>query len=116
MKFLTYADRSVLIGNEAADILIEYSALLAETGHADSVALNALGPDGDDIVASFVLGSGTNLMAESTSSRLPEPDNSIGVHNMKDKIDELSSPHYIKPDSEALEETSSFDAFPDSNL
>jgi hypothetical protein len=116
MKFLTYADRSVLIGNEAADTLIEYSAVLADTGHADSVELNALGTDGDDIVASFVLGTGTNLMAESTSSRLPEPDNAIGVHHMKDKIDELSSPHYIKPDTESLGETTAFDSFPGPTL
>jgi hypothetical protein len=112
MKFLTYADRSVLIGNEAADTLIEYSARLAEHGHADSVALNAIGTDGDDIVASFVLGSGTNLMAESTSSKLPEPDNADGLGYMKEKLEEMSSTHTVKPDAEAAGDTKAFDNFP----
>ena len=112
MKFLTYADRSVLIGNEAADTLIEYSALLADNGRADSVALNAIGPDGDDIVASFVLGSGTNLMAESTSSQLPEPDNTDGLSYMKEKLDDLSSSHNVKPDVDAVGDIKAFDNFP----
>jgi hypothetical protein len=112
MKFLTYADRSVLIGNEAADTLIEYSAVLAEHGHADSVALNAIGADGDDIVASFVLGSGTNLMAESTSSKLPEPNNADGISYMKERLVDMSSTHPVQPDAEAIGDTKAFDTFP----
>jgi hypothetical protein len=112
MKFLTYADRSVLIGDEAADILIEYSAVLAENGHADSVALNAIGGDGDDIVASFVLGSGTNLMAESTSSKLPEPNNTDGISYMKERLVDMSSTHPVQPDAEAISDTKAFDTFP----
>ncbi len=100
MKHLTYADKSVLVGDEAADAIIQFSALLAEKGHADAVTLNAIGSDGDAVVASFVLGSGTNLMAETTTSSLPEPDNSEGVVYMKDKIDLLTSPPQIRPNAD----------------
>ena len=101
MKFLTYADRSVLTGDEAADTLIRYSAVLAETGHADSVTINALNQDGDDIVASFVLGSGTNVMAATTSSKLPEPLNDEGVAYMQGRLDVLTGPHNVEPDPDA---------------
>jgi hypothetical protein len=109
MKYLTYADRSVLIGDDAADLLVRYSAVLAETGHADSVALNVLSQDGDDIVASFVLGTGTNLMTASTSSKLPEPVNEDAVNYMKGKLDDLTSPHNIQPDHEASTTDDTFD-------
>ena len=113
MRLLTYADRSILIGDEAADTLLEFSALLAETGHADSVALNAIGSEGDDIVASFVLGSGTNLMAESTSSKLPEPGNDEGLEYMNNKLALLKSRPVIQPgDDEALPSAGELDGLP----
>jgi hypothetical protein len=109
MKYLTYADRSVLIGDDAADLLIRYSAVLAETGHADSVALSVLNQDGDNIVASFVLGSGTNVMTASTSSTLPEPANEDGINYIKGKLDDLTSSHNIQPDHEASTDDDTFD-------
>jgi len=109
MKHLTYADQSVLIGDEAADILIRFSALLAEKGHADAVSLNVLGNEGDAIVASFVLGSGTNLMAASTNSTIPEPDNTEGIDYMNAKIRLLTSSHTAEPSSEAWPAAEEFD-------
>jgi hypothetical protein len=97
MKHLTYADRSVLTGDEAADVLVEFSAVLAETGHADSVTLNALGDDGNAIVAKFVLGSGTNLMSASTTSQLPEPENGDAIAYMKEQIALLTLPTEAVP-------------------
>jgi hypothetical protein len=112
MKLLTYADRSVLIGDEAADTLIHYSALLADSGHADSVVLNALDADGDEIVASFVLGSGTNLMSATATSKLPEPSNVEGLNYLKQKIEALTSTHNIEPDPEAKSTGSIFGGLP----
>ena len=99
MKHLTYADQSVLIGDQAADTLIRFSAVLAEKGHADAVSLNAIGNEGDSIVASFVLGSGTNLMSATTNSTIPEPDNGEGVEAMEQKMQILLSPPPAQPDS-----------------
>jgi hypothetical protein len=109
MKHLTYADQSVLIGDEAADILIRFSALLAEKGHADAVSLNVIGNEGDSIVASFVLGSGTNLMAASTNSAIPEPDNTDGINYMNDKIVLLTSSNTAEPSAETWPVAEEFD-------
>jgi len=115
MKYLTYADQSVLIGDEAADTLLKFSALLAEKGHADAVSLNAIGSDGDAMVTSFVLGSGTNLMSASTTSTLPEPDNHDGIAYMNEKIALLVSPPTAQPSAEPSEEWDAAGSF-DSNL
>jgi len=109
MKHLTYADQSVLIGDEAADVLIRFSALLAEKGHADAVSLNAIGNEGDAIVASFVLGSGTNLMSATTNSTIPEPDNSEGIEFMTRKIELLISPPQASPNSDDWPAAEEFD-------
>jgi hypothetical protein len=110
MKHLTYADQSVLIGDEAADVLIRFSAWLAEKGHADAVSLNVLGNEGDEIVASFVLGTGTNLMAASTNSTIPEPDNREGIAYMNEKIELLTSSPTAEPSDEAWPAAEEFGA------
>jgi len=113
MKLLTYADRTVLIGDDAADTLLEFSAMLAETGHADSVVLNAIDSDGSDVVASFLLGSGTNLMAQSTSSTLPEPANDEGIAYMRGKLADLETPPSPQTnDTEVLPSTDELDGLP----
>jgi hypothetical protein len=110
MKHLTYADQSVLIGDKAADTLIRFSALLAEKGHADAVSLNAIGNEGAPIVASFVLGSGTNLMSATTSSTIPEPENDEGIEAMEQKIRLLLSPPLAEPESDEWPAAEEFDS------
>jgi len=110
MKHLTYADQSVLIGDEAADVLIRFSALLAEKGHADAISLNVLGEDGDATEASFVIGSGTNLMTASTNSTIPEPDNEKGLAVMHEKIERLLSPRIAEPSNDTWPAAEEFDS------
>ena len=40
MKHLTFADKSLLIGDDAADALLEYAAILAGQAKADNVTVN----------------------------------------------------------------------------
>jgi len=75
MKHLTYADKSLLIGDETAELLLEYAAALA-TGHAaDTVTVNAIGSDGDNVDATPLPGQGAPVMAETSTTNVPEPDN-----------------------------------------
>jgi hypothetical protein len=97
MKHLTYADQSVLVGDEAADTLVRFAARLSDTSHADTVIMNAIDSGGDFIVASFVLGAGVNLMAQTTSSPLEEPDNREAVEYMNARMDQLDSPATAQP-------------------
>jgi hypothetical protein len=82
MKHVTAVEKSLLIGDGAADTLAEYAAHLARLGSGDTVQLNALGSDGDEVVATFLLNSGTALMVETTASALPEPDNADAIAYM----------------------------------
>ncbi|MDQ4138149.1 MAG: hypothetical protein M3116_04805, partial [Actinomycetota bacterium] len=77
---------SLLVGDDAADALVEYAALVAQLGSGDSVQLNGIGVDGEKVTASFLLNSGTVLMAESTSSELPEPDNLEATAYMRKQL------------------------------
>lgn len=86
---MTYADKSLLLGDETADALIRYAAALTRNGTADSVEVNAVSSDGDDVVATFLLGPGAPLMAETARSSLPEPENAEATQRMVDRIAEL---------------------------
>lgn len=80
MKHVTYSDKALLMDDEAADLLLEYAVELAKRGDADVVTIRALSSDGNEVAASFVLDSGTVLMAETanTSAQPPKDPNAVG--------------------------------------
>nr|WP_201469924.1 hypothetical protein [Microbacterium hydrocarbonoxydans] len=86
MKHVKYAEKSVLVGNDAADTLMDYARMLAAEGNADTVTLQVVSPDGNVVDASFLLTPSTELMVESTNSPLEEPDNAVTVHEMRERI------------------------------
>ncbi|MCU1440995.1 MAG: hypothetical protein JWP85_1992 [Rhodoglobus sp.] len=97
MKQVTYAQKSLLVGDEAADVLLEYAAVVARTGEADTVNVMALGAEGNDVVATVLLGTGTVLMAETTNTTVAEPDNTAIVAYMRERIAALSTPPPARP-------------------
>jgi hypothetical protein len=105
MKHITFSDKSLLVGDEAADLLLEYGAALMRQSSGDTVELHSISSDGDEVVASFLLGSGAPLMAETTTSQLPEPDNAEAVGYMRDRIRELDSPREALPFDDAPDDT-----------
>jgi hypothetical protein len=91
MKHLTYADKSLLVGDVIADLLLEYAALLASNDIADTVDVSAIGSDGDEVTATFLLGQGAPLMSETTHSGIPEPDNQKSEVYVREQIERLAS-------------------------
>jgi hypothetical protein len=86
MKHVTIAEKSFLVGDDVADLLIRYAALLGKVNSADSVSVRSIGADGEVVEAMYLLNSGVVMMAEGTSSTLPEPDNRDAVTYMEDQI------------------------------
>lgn len=99
MKHITFGEKSLLLGDEAADTLLEYAAALAAHTTGDLVTLNAISSDGDDVEASFLLGPGTTMMSETASAKFPEPDNSQAVSTMREKLGLLTGTHNVHPDA-----------------
>jgi hypothetical protein len=97
MKHITYAEKSILVGDEAADVLLEYAAALTTAGRGDKVDIAAHSADGDEIIASLVLGDGVSVMAETTTSTAPEPDNARAVSYMREQMAELSATRRAVP-------------------
>jgi len=97
MKHITFADKSLLAGDELADVLVDYAATLADNNRADSVTFSAIGADGDEVEATYLLNSGTNLVIETSNTTLPEPENSAVVHYMQQRIDALRYPKTVQP-------------------
>jgi alpha-beta hydrolase superfamily lysophospholipase len=97
MKHIMYAEKTLLIGDETADLAIEYAAVLANHGKADTVTLNAFDADGDTVKATLLLNSGTNIVAATSHNSLEEPDNAEAVAYIREKMLALSSPRFAKP-------------------
>jgi hypothetical protein len=92
MKHVSYADKSLFMGDDAADTLLEYARLVADNERADTVTLSSISTDGNTVEASFLLDASTVLMVESTNSDVEAPDNTEAVQDIKDRIDAITRP------------------------
>lgn len=100
MKHVTFGEKSLLMGDDAADTLLEYARLVADNDRADTVTLHAVSPDGNTVEASFLLDTSTILMVESTNSNMEPPDNSEMLADLRDRIDAVTRPVVAKEDSD----------------
>ncbi|MCU1550577.1 MAG: hypothetical protein JWR36_1137 [Glaciihabitans sp.] len=92
MKHLTFADKSILLGDQTADLIMEYAALLAQRHTADTVTVHAIGADGNDVEATLLLDQGAPLMIETATTTVQEPDNVSTEQYMSDRMQMMSSP------------------------
>jgi hypothetical protein len=99
MKHVMFAEKSLLMGDEVADCLLEYARLLAENSAADNVTIRAISPDGNTIDAALLLNASSVMMAESTNSTVEPPSNDEAVKYMQDRIDRLLHPPSVMPES-----------------
>ncbi len=97
MKHVTYAEKSLLMDDEIADLLATYAAALADRGRADTVTVKGLSDDGNEVEATFVLDAGTNLMIETTNSKVPGPEDAEGLRQLKEKIAALEASEAAHP-------------------
>lgn len=104
MKQVKFAEKSLLMGDDAADSLIEYGRALAETGQADSVTLRAIGADGNTVDATLLLSASSILMVESTNSAVDPPENDEVVRYLRERTDALMRPPALKPEQRDAEE------------
>jgi hypothetical protein len=102
MKHITFSDKSLLVDDEAADLLLEYAALLASRASADTVDLVGIEPNGNEVTATFLLDTGAPLMAESTNATMTPPENSEAIRYMRERIMLLSSPPAVRPEDESM--------------
>jgi hypothetical protein len=104
MKHLTIADKSVLLGDEAADLLALYAAALVDAHRADTVELRAIhdaeGGAPEETVLTAVLDSGTPLVIETVRSDLDEPDNAQLVQYVFERLGRIQRQRY--PEAEAV--------------
>lgn len=83
MKELIFAGRPVLVGDAAADAVVDYTAVLMRASSADTVELRALDQNGRSIEVYYVLGSAAPVMAQTVDTSHAEPDNAEAVRYMR---------------------------------
>ncbi|MCU1404421.1 MAG: hypothetical protein JWQ43_724 [Glaciihabitans sp.] len=94
MKHVTFAEKSLIMGDEVTELLLRYTVLLSKNGSADTVEVAAVGADGGEVMATLVLDMGSALMAESVVTSQPEPDNTVAIAYVRSRIDAFDRPQY----------------------
>ncbi|MDN4613227.1 hypothetical protein P5G50_02075 [Leifsonia sp. F6_8S_P_1B] len=97
MKHVTYSDKSLLVGDEVADLLMEYATQLGRMSQTDTVTLRAIGADGNEVSASFLLNPSTILMVESASTTATEPENDLAEQYLQSRINGLRQSFEVPP-------------------
>lgn len=97
MKLLTFGDNDLLTGDEVADLVIEYSVVLARASDADAVDIEAYDRAGMPVTAKLLLGEGTPVMAATSAAERPEPDNDAVVAYMRHQMELREHPPDVLP-------------------
>lgn len=79
MQHITFGGKSLLVGDAIAEALLQYAAVLTGESRADTVRVTAIDEGGDEVTATFLLGPGATMMAETAHTKLPEPDNQAAL-------------------------------------
>jgi hypothetical protein len=112
MKHVTFGEKTVLVGDAAADALIEYGAAVARTGSADVVRLRVVSASGEDAVATFLLDSGTSIVTETVSIDAAEPENRETVDRIRERLERLAhedSPSNVEVAGETIPRLDDFE-------
>jgi hypothetical protein len=102
VKHLTYSNKSMMVGDAAADLLVEYAAALAHNRDGDTVSLHVVNADGNEAEAKFLLDTGAPLMVETVNSSLPEPDNAEAEEYMRRQLISRAKPSPAAPDDQSM--------------
>ncbi|CAN5188968.1 hypothetical protein BH11ACT3_BH11ACT3_19790 [soil metagenome] len=108
MKSITYGEHSWLLGDEAADTLLEYAVVLARRGTADAVEMRAVDAEGRDQRVRFLIGPATMMTSEPSTSPLDEPENADTIAMIRERIDATT---VVAHDSEPVADGEYFDEF-----
>jgi hypothetical protein len=111
MMHVTFAEKSLFMGDDAADVLLEYAKVLADQGRADRVTLRVIGSDGNEVDIDMLLDSGTIIAAETTNSNVNPPDNSENVADLRRRLAMAMSPNNPKLDDVSTGEYHWLDEF-----
>jgi hypothetical protein len=98
MKHITFADKTLLVGDEVADLLVAYCTALANAEKADSVEVHGFNASGEEVKASFAFTPGSSLMAETIHTSLPDPGNDEAVEHIREGMQKLRGSSAVVPD------------------
>jgi len=92
MKHVTIADKTLFMGDDIADALLEYARVLGNDDHADTVTVHAIGPDGNSVDVAILLNSSAVVVVESTNAEIEPPSNDEAVRYITDAIERIHRP------------------------
>lgn len=102
MKHISFANKSMLVGDELAYVLLEYWALLVECGEADLVEVRVLDSDGTVSSETVTLEAAVPMRIRSASLPFGEPDNADALAYLRRRIWSMTSPPWALPQPTSL--------------
>ena len=85
MKQLTYDGGTWLLGDEAADALLDYAVALGRRAAADSIEVAVIDNDGHPERLTLLIGPATMMSVGTSRSQADEPDNREVVEEMRER-------------------------------
>jgi hypothetical protein len=102
MKHISFANKSLLVGDDLAYVLLDYWALLAERADADIVEVRVLNTEGIVSSETVPLEAAVPLRVEPASLPFCEPDNADALAYLRRRIWSMTSPPWALPQPTSL--------------
>lgn len=87
---MLFGSKSVFLGDEVAGVLVDYGAHVAQQRTGGRVDVRGYSSEGLEVITTFLLNSGSNLVAETTHLDMDELDNDAAIAYMRDRIKAFS--------------------------
>ena len=111
MKHVSFGEKTLLMGDDIAQALVEYARILGNESRADTVTAKGIGPDGNTVDITFLLNAATTLVIESTDSDIEPPENDEAVRYVNDSIERIQRPPTARTGSPFGDGLSDLDPF-----
>lgn len=96
MKHVTFADKSLFIDDETADLLIAYANAIGRENSSDTVRLRAIGADGNEVEVELLLNSAAQMATETTNSVAEAPRDEGTVEYLRSRLNALLNPPNVR--------------------
>lgn len=97
MRHITTGEKSFFLDDRSADCLLAYASALSDAQRSDVVRIRAIGADGNEVDVSLFLNANTDLVAESTTGGLRDPENARSIEYMQRRTELLRHPRPVQP-------------------
>jgi hypothetical protein len=98
VKYIHYDGTEIMTGDEIADALLDYAAILGANGRTDTVAIPAVADDGSVTRTTVLIGPASELTLSAAPDDELEPEDHVFIRHLRDASERAGAKRPVDAD------------------